>query len=271
MIPIASNGSGPSTSSSRNGCSARTPEGTWLAGQTIDSSSLVRLHDLNPAPASAQLGIVLARSSRQIANRSGDTVSRGSTTGDALMVMIATARLVLVAALPRIARAEADHLPGWWRPLEVTDPLAWPPPLNDAGSLHWFASAIEGDPDGLGWYSWYVTERPAAPPSALIGNAGFLGRPDGGGSVEIGYSLLPAFQRRGFGTELVAGLVAWAFGHVQVQRVMAETYPELIASVRVLEKNGFAPASRAARPGAVRFELRRSVFETRRRHASGTL
>jgi RimJ/RimL family protein N-acetyltransferase len=181
---------------------------------------------------------------------------------------IATARLVLVAASPHIARAEADRVPGWWQPLQVTAPSAWPPPLNDAGSLRWFASAIEADPDGLGWYSWYVTETSSG--GSLVGNAGFLGRPDARGSVEIGYSLLPAFHRRGYGTELVGGLVGWAFGHDRVQRVMAETYPELVASVRVLEKNGFSLVSRAARPGAIRFELRRAVFEARHSRTSAS-
>ena len=101
-------------------------------------------------------------------------------------------------------------------------------------------------------------------PRALIGHAGFKGRPDPRGTVELGYSLLPPFHGAGFGTELVRALTGWAFGHPPVARVMADTYPEWVASVRVLEKNGFALCGRADVPGAVRYELRRSIFKGRR-------
>ena len=85
------------------------------------------------------------------------------------------------------------------------------------------------------------------------------GEPTDDGTVEIGYSIVEAYQGRGIGTEIVAALVAHAFGDARVTRVIAETFPELVASIRVLEKNGFRRIEEAgAEPGVIRFERRRS-------------
>jgi ribosomal-protein-alanine N-acetyltransferase len=143
-------------------------------------------------------------------------------------------------------------------------PPAWPPPFNDPASAEWFASALEVDPSAIGWYTWYVVERTAEGRGRILGNAGFTGRPDTRGSVEIGYALLPPFHRRGYATELVSALVAWAFSHHAVERVLAVTYADLIGSVRVLEKTGFVPTSRALPAGAINFELRRTTYLARR-------
>ena len=40
-------------------------------------------------------------------------------------------------------------------------------------------------------------------------------------------------------TEAATGLVCWADAHPEVRMVVAHTLPELTASIRVLEKNGF--------------------------------
>jgi RimJ/RimL family protein N-acetyltransferase len=178
------------------------------------------------------------------------------------MVRIVTPRLELVAAEPPIAKAEAEGVQGWCAPLDVPSPASWPPPLNEPATLVWFADAVARDPAAVGWFAWYVVRRG---PRALIGHAGFKGRPDAHGTVELGYSLLPSFHGVGLGTELVGALTSWAFDHPDVQRVMAETYPEFVASVRVLEKNRFTLSGRADEPGAVRYELRRSMFESARR------
>ena len=68
-----------------------------------------------------------------------------------------------------------------------------------------------------------------------IGNGGFKGRPDADGSVEVGYSVMENYQRNGFAPEAVEALVDWAFGYREVQRVIAQTLPELRPSIRVLE------------------------------------
>ena len=99
---------------------------------------------------------------------------------------------------------------------------------------------------------------------------GFTGPPDARGSVEIGYSLLPEWQGQGHGTELTAALVAWAFSHARVHRVLAVTSPILPASIRVLEKNGFQPMCRGRQAGSLVFELRRGVFECRLAACGGT-
>jgi [ribosomal protein S5]-alanine N-acetyltransferase len=73
----------------------------------------------------------------------------------------------------------------------------------------------------------------------VIGNAEFRGPPDESGLVEIGYSIVPSYQGRGYATEAAAALLAFAFGSGRVRRVFAHTLPESSASKRVLTKCGF--------------------------------
>lgn len=60
------------------------------------------------------------------------------------------------------------------------------------------------------------------------------------GAAAIGYSVLPAFWGQGFGTEVAALLVEFATGTLGVSEVRATTLDDNPASVRVLEKLGFA-------------------------------
>jgi RimJ/RimL family protein N-acetyltransferase len=88
----------------------------------------------------------------------------------------------------------------------------------------------------------------------VIGNGGFKGRP-AKGVVEIGYSLVPEFQQKGYATEAVTALLDWAFAHDDVCSVIAETLPELAASQGLLRKLGFRPIDGKGSPGVIRFEL----------------
>ena len=95
-----------------------------------------------------------------------------------------------------------------------------------------------------------------------IGNGGFKGRPDADGMVEVGYSVMDAYQRRGLCTEAVGALIAWAFSHPEVARVVAETNPDNIASIRVMEKNGLTFTGETD-AGEVRYAITLSQFKDR--------
>ena len=72
----------------------------------------------------------------------------------------------------------------------------------------------------------------------LIGDLGFKGRPNDEGTVEIGYSVLPAYRRRGFAWEAVRALVDWGLAQQEVRRIVAECRVDNGPSIRVLEKAG---------------------------------
>jgi ribosomal-protein-alanine N-acetyltransferase len=74
---------------------------------------------------------------------------------------------------------------------------------------------------------------------SVIGSAGFKGAPDASGMVEVGYGIVPAFEGRGYATEVAKMLVAWAFASGEVHVVRAHTMPRANASTRVLGKCGF--------------------------------
>lgn len=151
---------------------------------------------------------------------------------------IRTPRLRLVPQDAALATAEAVSYAAMAARLGADLPPAWPPPLMATMRGH-YAAPLTADPHLTGWLLWYWLLRRAGQPPLLIGMGGFRGKPRAGGSVEIGYAVVPAHQRRGYATEAVAALVGWAFQQDGVAQIVAETMPDLAASQRVLQKLGF--------------------------------
>jgi len=173
--------------------------------------------------------------------------------------VIDTPRLCLVAATPRPLRAEMSDtlLLGSLLNAEVSP--EWPPDYNDLSTMQHMLNLVESDPANLAWGYYYVVIRTSPTGRRLAGGCGFKGKPDKSGMVEIGYSLLRAFQRQGYGTEAVAGLLRHAFANASVTAVIAETFPALVASLRVLEKSGFVSAGEGSEAGSIRYCLLRPV------------
>lgn len=57
--------------------------------------------------------------------------------------------------------------------------------------------------------------------------------------LELSWFVLPEHQGQGFATEISRELLRFAFGHLGVERMVAETHPENPASNGVLERLGF--------------------------------
>ena len=72
-----------------------------------------------------------------------------------------------------------------------------------------------------------------------VGGICFKGAPNAEGAVEIGYGIDEAYQRKGYATEAVRGIVNWALEQEGVQCVTAQTESNNTISQKVLLKNGF--------------------------------
>jgi len=169
--------------------------------------------------------------------------------------MIETERLELIAETAELAMAESAGLRQLAAALDADVP-EWPPE-GIAEALALFAAQLQRDPALAGWLNWYwILIDPASGRRTLIGSGGFTSPPVDG-TVAIGYSLLPAYQRKGYATEAVRALIAWAFSHPEVGRIVAETLPDNEPSIRVLLRAGFRPGGKASEPGHARFLLMR--------------
>lgn len=172
-----------------------------------------------------------------------------------LLKTIQTPRLNLISATKMLIRKDIEGRAGFSEVLGVGVPEAWPPDLYGPRAMQ-FALNELGEAAERGWSFWYLATRQT--PAELIGICGFKGWPDEGGSVEIGYSILRNHQRKGFATEAVQRLIAWAFTHHNVVEVSAETLPHLSQSIRVLEKSGFHYTGKGSETGVIRYAIKRS-------------
>ena len=166
-------------------------------------------------------------------------------------MIVLTPRLELLPVTYEIICAELhrrDELPAL---INATLGAGWRPELLDVNAMEWLKRSQENDPALGPWTMWYWITRS---PRVLIGMSGFKSRPVNG-ETEIGYSVLPLFQRQGFATEGVSAKIEWAFAN-GVERLIAETLPELIPSQALLRKCGFTRCDGASEPGVIRFERR---------------
>lgn len=172
-----------------------------------------------------------------------------------LLKTIQSPRLNLISATTLLIEKDIEGRTALTAALGVEVPASWPPDLYGPRAMQ-FTLTEMGDCIEHGWSFWYLVTREE--PIELAGICGFKGWPDELGSVEIGYSILSIYQRRGFATEAVQRLTGWAFSHHNVQEVCAETLPHLTQSIRVLEKNGFQYSGPGSEKGVIRYAIKRS-------------
>ena len=131
--------------------------------------------------------------------------------------------------------------------LDVSPPPSWPPEYNGPETRAWLRDLMKADAGSMGWLGYYVAATLDGQPM-LAGTAGFKGRPDENGEVEIGYSIISELRRQGIATEAIRLLIGHAFANSDVRRIKAETLPRLIPSIGVLAKCGFIHAGEGLDP-----------------------
>jgi RimJ/RimL family protein N-acetyltransferase len=158
----------------------------------------------------------------------------------------------LVAATPEMVRAELDARDRLAALLGAAVPSDWPPEHHDADTLRFWLEKLS-QPGGAGWWLHYAVLTDCAAPT-LVGSVGYKGPPNDG-VVEIGYAVVPSWQRRGLATEAARALIeaAWQRG---AEVVVAHTHEHLEPSIGVLRKLGFERAQ-PSEPDAIGFRLRR--------------
>lgn len=95
------------------------------------------------------------------------------------------------------------------------------------------AGRSPGDPGG--WVQFTVEERDGG---RLVGDVGMSPADDEPGVIKIGYTITPALQGRGYATEAVTALIAYAFDTLGADVVRAYASAENAASIRVAKKVG---------------------------------
>ncbi len=106
------------------------------------------------------------------------------------------------------------------------------PASRDVAAL-WIARSRK-NVERFGYGTGAVIERASG---RFIGWAG-IARPEGV-PEEIVYGFAKAAWGKGYGTELVEGLIRFSFGQLRLPELRATAYPENLGSHHILSKHGF--------------------------------
>ncbi|BCM90070.1 hypothetical protein IAD21_01921 [Abditibacteriota bacterium] len=163
----------------------------------------------------------------------------------------------MIAATEEMVKAEIEGRAALSSLLRAQIAETWPPQFYGVEAQTFTLQQLEGKPEQVGWWSWYIVLKGETEGGRiLIGIGGFKGPPDAQANVEVGYSIVEEFHRRGYASEAVTGWVKWAFEQ-RAQSITAETLPELVASIRVMEKNGFSYVGAGSEQGVIRYRKER--------------
>jgi RimJ/RimL family protein N-acetyltransferase len=168
-----------------------------------------------------------------------------------------TERLEVIPATAPTVRAALGGAQALAATLGAVVPESWPPDYLDAPSLEFTLDRLAEGPEQAGWWLYFVALAAGENGRTLIGSAGYKGPPSPDGTVEVGYGIVADHRRRGYASEVTRALVSRAFAEPVVRRVVAETLPELTASIGVLRKCGFTLLGKGSEPGVIRFEFAR--------------
>ncbi len=75
--------------------------------------------------------------------------------------------------------------------------------------------------------------------NASIGMCGLVNREDLD-DVDIGFAMLPEYERMGFGYESASAVINYARSNLDLKRIVGITVPENLSSIKLLEKIGLS-------------------------------
>lgn len=87
-----------------------------------------------------------------------------------------------------------------------------------------------------GFESWLIVNQEN---DTIVGDIGFKGVPNIGGSIDIGYGIIESQRRKGYASEAAEGLIKWAFEQPYVQSITAQSLTDNTGSAKTLERLGF--------------------------------
>jgi RimJ/RimL family protein N-acetyltransferase len=146
-------------------------------------------------------------------------------------MLITTERLVL----RRFRPSDAETLSAYRSDPEVARYQSWNAPYPLATARATVASLAAGDPAEPGWFQFAI-ER--TQDRAHIGDVG-VDLHENRMQAEIGFTLAPAYQGRGYAAEAVRALLDDLFKVRGLHKVSAEADARNLKSARLLERVGF--------------------------------
>jgi ribosomal-protein-alanine N-acetyltransferase len=167
-----------------------------------------------------------------------------------------TGRLRLVAITPEMLAAEhASDTAGLAKLLKAKLTQEWPPVDWEPHVYRIISKQYDEWPHSFGWHRYVLLDGGLGKSRTLVGAIG--GFPRANGDVEIGYSTLPEFQRRGYATACAMKMVEFLLLRGDVHSVSAQTYPRVTESIKVMERCGMSFVGDGDDPGTVRYRRTR--------------
>ncbi len=163
-----------------------------------------------------------------------------------------TGSLRLVAITPEMLDAEhKSNGTELGRLLRAKLTAAWPPVEWEPHVYRIIQKQYDEWPESFGWHRYVLLEGGLGRQGTLVGAVG--GFPRRAGDVEIGYSTLPEFQRRGYATAFALRLVEFLLEQDGVRSVSAQAYPQVQESIKVMQRCGMSFVGEGDDAGTVRF------------------
>jgi ribosomal-protein-alanine N-acetyltransferase len=152
---------------------------------------------------------------------------------------IRSSRLDLVSMSPAVLESLLDGRRGEAEMTLGFDlPVDWPGE-HDQRFLRLRLEQMRRDREAQQWLVRALLLRSGM---TMVGHAGFHGPPGSHGlpaaTVELGYTVLPAFRRRGYATEAAVALIEWAEKQ-GIQRFVASVSPGNEPSLAIIRRLGF--------------------------------
>ena len=108
--------------------------------------------------------------------------------------------------------------------------------IDFQGSLASRIPQIQKDPSVNKWFVRWVVLRST---QEIIGATSFHGAPDENGVIEIGLEVESAFQRQGYGKEILQGMWGWVVTEPAIKILRYSVKENNVASIALINSFGF--------------------------------